>query len=194
MPCRSSRIARVARVLGEHDVGVAQLGEHAAASRRRGSRSASRRPRAPLTPPRRDPRRRSARRRSARRPRRARPARAATSWPDGASASRSTAQARGREQLVERRDAEAAADHHARRPEDVDERADRDAEMVADRRRATGWRCSTRSCAVACGPSSSARACRRRGPEQYASTWPRPEHAPWHGSPSSTITMWPSSV
>ena len=38
------------------------------------------------------------------------------------------------------------------------------------------------------------RACRPRCPEQYASTCPRPEHAPWHGSPSSTITMWPSSV
>ena len=31
-------------------------------------------------------------------------------------------------------------------------------------------------------------------PEQYDSTWPRPVQAPWHGSPSSTITMWPSSA
>ena len=41
--------------------------------------------------------------------------------------------ARGRKELIERSDAEAAADRHALEPEDVDERPDRDAEVVPDR-------------------------------------------------------------
>ena len=127
-PVPLEQAARVPRVLGEHDVGRAQLGEDAQrdvveipdrcrADRERHAQSASNATSAaPISP---------ASAPSSR-------AHDLELLPAGASASREHGAPRGRQQEVERGDAEAAADDDARRAEDVDERADRDAEVVAD--------------------------------------------------------------
>ena len=124
--------------------------------------------------------------------------------PSSATASR-TALARRRERLAQHhlarrveqqragRDAEAAADHDDVGVEEVDERGDGGARGGARSRASAGWRCSTRSRAVAAGPSTSRASRSAAWPEQYDSTWPWPVHAPWQGSPSSTITMCPTS-
>ncbi len=178
--------ARVARVLGEHDVGRAQLVEHAqrdvveVPDRRRADRERHY-GRAPRTRP--------ARRRSARPPRRAPRGSISSASPAGASASRSTAEPRRRQQLVERRDAEAAADHDARRGPKM-----LTSEPIATPRwwptsSSAGCCCATRSCAVASGPSSSLRepvdgACpsstprRGRGRSTRPGTARRPRRSP----------------
>ena len=95
---------------------------------------------------------------------------------------------RGGQQQLERRDAEAAADHDALGAEDVDERADRDAEVVADlverrvplaRRGRARSRPARARAARACrqrGPSSTPR--RDRGPSTRPGTARRPRRSP----------------
>ena len=122
--------ARVARVLAEHDVGGSQLGEHAQGhvlevpDRRRADRerhqlssSASKATKAaPIRPA-------------------AVPSSAFASRTElriGSSASRRATSSAGPAQVVEGRDAEAAAEQDELRREDVDERADARAEVAAD--------------------------------------------------------------
>ena len=140
------------------------------------------------------PRTRSGRRRSARPRHRARRRSISSSCPAGASASRRTARpGRGHRAGRTRRRRSRRRSRRAR-AEDVDERADRDAEVVADLARAPDAAARRGRARSRPAPSTSRASLSAARPEQYASTWPRPEHAPWHGSPSSTITMWPSSV
>ena len=97
------------------------------------------------------------------------------------------------EQQLACRDAEAAADHDHVGIEEVDERPDRRAEVAADlleRRMPLLDQVARRGLRA----EQLARKAVRGVPEQYDSTWPRPVQAPWQGSPSSTITMCPTSA
>ncbi len=131
---RSSSSRGVSRVLGENEVGFAQLGKDAqrdvveVPDRRRTDRERHYRPRRAV---RRVPRRRRARRRSGRPTRRA--ARIDLELlSTGSERLREHGQPRARQELVERGDAEAAADRDPLRAEDVHERPDRNSEVVAD--------------------------------------------------------------
>ena len=170
-PVAVEQQAGVARVFGQDEVGRGQARRGRAASRRRGCRSGSRRRRA-ARPSSRAPRRRRGRRRSVP----AAPPSSATAsrtrCPAGASASRRDDGAHRLEQELARRDAEAAADDDDVGVEEVLQRGDRRTQVAADRASSGGWRRSTRSRAVAAGPSTSRATRSAAVPEQYDSTWP----------------------